>query len=335
MREITNTAAARYKTLLPILPKAEMIIEIKVPETLAIDESVLECFNILKEENDELFVNSSVPPDYRIVVEEDASLFSVGIGSLGISYRTGELSDVLSEVLGMLLGYQRAVAEGFTVRNREGRKIKPKAPLFIRSTFHFPMPHSLCYLKEKVDAPAIPTMSSASCKTASRILRSVVKAGAMKFSSGESEFVLYSAGDGIYIYSSTTMVVPVLRRSLVLMNSHAFIEFLERQKFWFTRTLVTAYTSVESGEIMKKVRECLRAMTEKPKASEVSCIREIVNVAPRFGDHRDRITGKLRLFCEYNALPAKHKGEKEYLSIRQVSIIDRCPIGSLKRYSRT
>lgn len=305
-----------------------------------IDDSVVECFNSLRSEGDSLVeaaaeagmdVSETCSIAIEVAVEDDSALISVG--TLGLEYKVSvdEVKDTLLDTIGLVLGYQRCVLQGFTAKSPSGDKLRPKVPVFVKSTLGFKVPETLEYMRKQEANPVeviedrlVPFVSN------DPIIRSIL-AGPLRFSSDGIEVLLVRTEDGMYMMPNTMETLPMVQRTVGSMNLDIFLTHLERYTFGFVRVFIDAYRSPLSTKTDDSLTECFVELRDNHSRVEMECIREIVSSAPVFLDDRDGITRRIEQFYVRN-----YKGDRGkatgYLSYRKETNIDRSPIGSLKRY---
>lgn len=305
-----------------------------------VDDSVRECFNSLRLKRDILVETGgeekvSVEADYYISIEPVGNnLLLLSVDVLELEYRVpaGEIKDVLLRVLGLILGYQTVILQGFTVKNSNGNKTSPRIPVFVKSVVGFVAPDVLEYFRERDrEMPNITEGILLPLVSMSPVVRSILERP-LKFVSNDVEVTLTFHKGKMYMIPSRMEVIPTVLSTVSLANLDTFILMLEKHTFGFVDTFIKAYRQPSSDKVTEELILCLLDMCENHTDAEMECIRDVISAAPVFMNARDGVTERIRRFYVHNSKGTKRESDG-YLVCRNVTHIDRRPIGSLKEYS--
>lgn len=313
---------------------------IKIEKKYA-SSSVREWFGCLKSDEDTLEEDEKVSNgllEYRIEIKENAegNDATISVGKLSIRRRVAldMLEDTLIEIVGSLLGYELTILHGFTVKDSNGRKMKPVVPIFFKSTLGVQIPKRLGYSKSDISGiPEVDEGMMIPFVSTSPVIKSLLASGALGFSA-ENMRVLFAPYNGsMFMIPDTANIIPMVRGMQSRENMGLFLKLLRSFPFKFVETFIKAYQQPSSATVNRELSNCFSEFQNNLTKLDIKCIYKIVSSAPLFLDARDKITERIEKFYIYNSKGFKRK-KGQYLKCREELYIDRNPIGSLKRYFR-
>ncbi|AFN82592.1 hypothetical protein EROM_021170 [Encephalitozoon romaleae SJ-2008] len=313
---------------------------IRIEEKYA-SSSVREWFGCLKSDEDVLEEDEKVSnglPEYRIEIKEngEGNDATISVGKLNIKHKVAldVLEDTLIEVVGSLLGYEQTILYGFTVKDSSGTKMKPVVPIFFKSTLGVQIPKRLGYLKsDNSGMPEVDEGMMIPFVSISPIIKSVLTSGTLRFSAENVKVLLAPYNGSMFMIPNTANIIPMVRGMRSREDMGVFLKLLRSFPFKFVETFIKAYQQPSSVTVNRELSNCFSEFQNNLTKLDIKCIYKIVSSAPVFLDARDKITERVEKFYVYNARGFKRK-KGQYLKCREELYIDRCPIGSLKRYFR-
>jgi hypothetical protein len=281
---------------------------------------------------------------YKIHVNEDSVVFQTQNNF--IETRRAFLEETLCDLLVLLLGFTRVNLKGIVVRDSRNVKIRPEIELFVNVMPYFSLYGNLFFNKEIkvakdegiVDENSLPSQSD------SPILHSLLKSQNLYFTDIRGKtYVLFISDEKMYIRRREKIEIEggILNYIYGFTVKDELSKFLDKYSFKFIQDLKSSFlTDKIDVEVSSRFNSVIKILKETRDKRKISFIGELITFLPYYTDHRNNFYNKLVKL--YNEVGGCNRYEEdtnskfspsgcEYLKSKQMRILERIPIGSLKK----
>lgn len=270
----------------------------------------------------------------KIDKKEDSnkSSYTIYITKSSIKSIFGEYSDleiinILYQHIAYHFGYSRCKCSGFTVKDKDNKKIQVEEIVYINNEYDFYVPEYLVFVKtdKKVKSPVSTNyLYKTDFKTQSVILYSILSCKEVHFKCEDVSYYLKRNNDTYVIYCDVQR--PTLYNSINLSKENQVSEFLKKNPKEISRFLYKIYNEKDLS-VLEPVSK-FKKMVEK----DAEYVWSFLCVVPFYYDNRDFITEKISEIYEGIDHIKQVKKRGDYLDIRERRYIDKMGFSSLKRY---
>lgn len=313
-------------------------------KSLDINDSNINYSNIKSLNINDLNINALDINDPNIKFDKSSSVKSLLVKSLSIDTYTiyitkssiksifgedsgSDLINLLYKHIAYHFGYSRCKCSGFTVKDKDNKKIQVEEIVYINNEYKFYVPDNLIFVKtdKKVKSPVSTNyLYNTDFKTKSLILYSILSCKEVHFKCGDISYHLKRNDNTYVIYCDIQR--PSIYNLINLSKENQVSEYLKKNPKEISRFLYKIYSEKDLS-VLEPVSK-FKKMVEK----DSEYVWSFLCVVPLFYDNRDFITEKISEIYESIDHNKQVKKKGDYLDIKERRYIDRMGYSSLKRY---
>ncbi|EOB12320.1 hypothetical protein NBO_464g0007 [Nosema bombycis CQ1] len=243
-----------------------------------------------------------------------------------MTIETDLLEKILFELIAKLHGYEACECSGFTVKDKEGNKLKPKEVIYIQNKSGIVFPKSFTYYKPKFDKKQVKSLTNQfNVYCPSPILKSILSNTSLNFVN-DGVLNTLSFTDSKY-FLNTSNLERVEMYSLERKKIDEIEDWLKKNKNKFASSLHKTY-------IDKKLDSFSFKALKKAVSKDIDYLQKFFTIVPVFNDERDACTNQIIKSITRLTKNEKVKKETDYLTIKKKNLIERTPILSLKEWEK-
>ncbi|KAM0675824.1 hypothetical protein GVAV_000599 [Gurleya vavrai] len=255
-----------------------------------------------------------------------------------------DVQDAFNEIIYTIYNFKKLTVNGIVVKDKKGNKIKPIIDVFYYNKPGLKLQNKLIHLKKHDYLNYNVNLNNLSilCQTDDEIISDLLKYQNLYFTDELND--VYAL-----IYSDTKFYICPIKKPAIrtenynslsylcndIENSNIHKLFLKFSKVNYINNLKNAFLNTEQNvEIHEKFLSFLKKLQGNKIDLTCENLLFILNALPNFFDHRKKYIEKL--IDIYKKILSKEETKIlfkcDYLHIKQSNVVDKNPMGSLKRF---